>query len=100
MSRFYQFILVFETEVCQHYLSPQLFRVLASTDLIPVVFGGINYSKLFKVGSSRKMLHKHDFQLTIDALNQTPKALAHYIKRLAQDRDAAGLFYRCTKHSL
>ena len=48
LSRFYKFILVFETEVCQHYLSPRLFRVLSATDMIPVVFGGVDYTKLFQ----------------------------------------------------
>ena len=76
LSHFYKFLLVFESEVCQHYISPHLLRVLASTDLIPVVFGGVNYAEF----------DRH--QMVIDALNQTPKALAHYIKHLSKDTKA------------
>ena len=54
LTKFYQFLLVFETEVCQHFVSPRLFRALAINDnngsgLIPIVFGGVNYSKMFKM---------------------------------------------------
>ena len=53
LTKFYQFLLVFETEVCQHFVSPRLFRALAidnnDSGLIPIVFGGVNYSKMFKM---------------------------------------------------
>ena len=49
LARFYTFLLVFETNICQHYLSPRLLRALhlKSNPLIPVVFGGVNYNDLF-----------------------------------------------------
>ena len=51
LSHYYTFLLVFETHVCQHYISPQLLRVLhlKKSSMIPVVFGGIDYNELFTI---------------------------------------------------
>jgi len=134
LSKFYTFLLIFETHICQHYLSPQLFRVLQlplpvtshhdyskNTTMVPVVFGGINYNELFSKGLVLHKVHhtlstnsKNSFNealshdnmkksviksggkkyieptfgeqnvlLTIDALGQSPRSLAHYLKHLA-----------------
>ena len=84
--RFYKFVLVFEPYMCQHFVSDLIWAVL-STDMVPVVFGkeiwlvcthdiltslrvsgGVSYSKLLPRGSY------------IDALNQSPKNLAHFLR--------------------
>jgi len=67
--RFYKFVLVFEPYMCQHFVSDLIWAVL-STDMVPVVFGGVSYSKLLPRGSY------------IDALNQSPKNLAHFLRYL------------------
>jgi len=69
LSRFYKFVLVFEPFMCQHYMSDLIWAVL-KTNMVPVVFGGVNYSKLLPIGSY------------IDALNQSPKNLAHFLRYL------------------
>jgi hypothetical protein len=38
LCRFYKFFLVFETSICEHYLSDLVWRVLR-TSMLPVVFG-------------------------------------------------------------
>ena len=38
------------------------------------------------------------YQVTIDALNQTPRALAHYIKHLAKDPKASSQFTEWRRH--
>ena len=67
--------------MCQHFVSDLIWAVL-STDMVPVVFGketlgsgheilisgGVSYSKLLPRGSY------------IDALNQSPKNLAHFLR--------------------
>ena len=72
--------------MCQHYMSDLIWAVL-KTNMVPVVFGmktgmkiaiksfinvsgGVNYSKLLPIGSY------------IDALNQSPKNLAHFLRYL------------------
>ena len=124
LSGFYTFLLVFETHVCQHYMSPLLLRVLhlKTSSIIPVVFGGINYNELFTniklnfpskkdkqnetIGYG-KNYSKFQVQYTesirkrnkdktsnyelptmflIDALGQSPRALAHYLKHLVNNR--------------
>jgi len=69
LSRFYKFVLVFESFMCQHFMSDLIWAVL-KTDMVPVVFGGVNYSKVLPLGSY------------IDALNQSPKNLAHFLRHL------------------
>ena len=126
LAGFYTFLLVFETHVCQHYISPQLLRVLHLTkkSMIPVVFGGINYNDLFpntsvnppsymytlnknirysrysdystSAGDGTNREVENDIQnpslFMIDALGQSPRALAHYLKHLVKEssRDAPG----------
>ena len=119
LAGFYTFLLVFETHVCQNYISPQLLRVLHLTknSIIPVVFGGINYNELFSNTSvdppsymytRNKTIRysKYSDQSTstgdgtvrqvgsnlqspslfmIDALGQSPRALAHYLKHLVKE---------------
>ncbi|CAF1497722.1 unnamed protein product, partial [Didymodactylos carnosus] len=41
----YKFYLSFENSICSHYVTEKLFAIL-DYDLIPVVFGGANYSSI------------------------------------------------------
>ncbi|CAN7982876.1 unnamed protein product, partial [Ixodes hexagonus] len=64
----YFFILAFENSICRDYVTEKFFRALGY-DLIPVVFGGANYSQLAPSGSY------------IDALSfGTPRDLAGYLR--------------------
>ena len=128
LSSFYTFLLVFETHVCQHYMSPHLLRALhlKTSSIIPVVFGGINYNELFSNAEldslstkyrqnktmayfkndskfhgqstgniregieDRKSDHERHPMFMIDALGQSPRALAHYLKHLVSNM-AAGV---------
>ena len=120
LSDFYTFLLVFETNVCQHYMSPRLLRTLGlqKRSIIPVVFGGINYNELFghaalnhfpymnsqnetisynrhytpsivnehKNFKDSSQNHNGPTMFMIDALGQSPRALAYYLKHLGDDR--------------
>ncbi|CAN8006880.1 unnamed protein product, partial [Ixodes hexagonus] len=72
-EREYFFILVFENSICRDYASEKLFRALDYA-MIPVVFGGANYSEMAPPGSY------------IDALNfRTPGDLAEYLKQVTKN---------------
>ncbi|XP_023328507.1 alpha-(1,3)-fucosyltransferase C, partial [Eurytemora carolleeae] len=66
LSKFYKFLLVFEADICEHYVSNLVYQVL-QTSMVPVVFGGGDYSKDLQPGSY------------IDAMPQTPENLAHFL---------------------
>ncbi len=74
-----QFFLVFESHICQHFMSSQLWRLLASsTNMIPVIFGGVNYGAEVlppEVGY-------------IDALNHSPEVIGHTLKYLKSNSTA------------
>ena len=70
----FQFYLAFDSHICQHYLSADLWQLLAvATRLVPVVFGGINYVEVLP----------HDAY--IDALNQSPSSLAQTLLYLSKN---------------
>lgn len=73
LSRYYKFFLVFEEYLCQFYQSSRLWQVLENSDMVPVVFGGVDYSLV---------LPEYSF---IDALGQSPHTLAHYLRYLDQN---------------
>ena len=66
----YKFYLSFENSICQDYVTEKFFHILAH-DLVPVVYGGANYSAIAP---------PHSF---IDALQFTPAQLAAYLSRLS-----------------
>ena len=82
--------MAFDSHICQHYLSTDLWQLLAVTNnLVPVVFGGVNYVEVLP----------HDAY--IDALNQSPSLLAKTLLYLSRNDDeyAAYLSWR-TRYSL
>ena len=79
MSQFeqrYRFILAFENDFCVDYASEKLYRAL-DYDIVPVVFGGANYSLDTPPESVIEVLHYPN-----------PKNLAKYLRFLSKDAHA------------
>nr|CAH0110643.1 unnamed protein product [Daphnia galeata] len=69
----YKFYLSFENSICDDYVTEKFFEIL-NYDIVPVVYGGANYSQIAP---------PHSY---IDALKFTPETLAKYLK-LLDDND-------------
>jgi alpha-1,3-fucosyltransferase len=65
----YKFYLSFENSICDDYVTEKFFEIM-NHDMIPVVYGGANYSRIAP---------PHSY---IDALQFTPETLAQYLKVL------------------
>lgn len=77
---YFKFYLMFETFICQHYLSMEMWELLSETShLVPIVFGGVNYVDLLPQDAY------------IDALNHSPASLAGTIFFLSRNKQV--LFY-------
>jgi len=81
----YKFYLSFENSLCDDYVSEKFFNVLAH-DIVPVVYGGANYSKLAP---------PHSY---IDAMQYTPKQLALYLKQIDKDDRLYNEFFWWKEH--
>ena len=68
----YKFYLSFENSICPDYVTEKFFQIMAH-DMVPVVYGGANYSRIAPA---------HSY---INALNYKPKELAAYLKTLASN---------------
>ena len=68
----YQFYLSFENSLCKDYATEKLFRALAS-NVVPVVMGGANYSKIVP---PRSVINVQDFA--------SPELLGSELKRLLE----------------
>ena len=68
----YKFYLSFENSVCNDYVTEKFYEILAH-DLVPVVYGGINYAKVAP---------PHSY---INALKYTPQQLAHYLHQIGNN---------------
>lgn len=62
----YKFYLSFENSICEDYVTEKFFNIM-QRNIIPVVYGGVNYSRIAP---------PHSF---IDARQFTPKELADYL---------------------
>ncbi|KAL1487158.1 hypothetical protein MTO96_031093 [Rhipicephalus appendiculatus] len=72
-ERNYHFILAFEDSICADYVTEKLFTAL-KYDIVPVVFGGANYSRIAP---------RHSY---IDALAfESPEKLADYLVALSRN---------------
>lgn len=69
MEAKYKFYLSFENSICDDYVTEKFFEIM-NHDIIPVVYGGANYSRIAP---------PHSY---IDALQFTPETLAQYLKVL------------------
>ena len=65
----YKFYLSFENSICTDYVTEKFFQIMAR-DLVPVVYGGANYSHIAP---------PHSY---IDAMNYSAKDLAAYLNKL------------------
>jgi alpha-1,3-fucosyltransferase len=65
----YKFYLSFENTICEEYVTEKFFEIM-NHDIVPVVYGGANYSRIAP---------PHSY---IDALKFTPETLANYLKLL------------------
>ncbi|CAN7947647.1 unnamed protein product [Ixodes hexagonus] len=75
-ERKYFFMLAFENSICRDYVTEKFFIVLRY-DIVPVVFGGANYSRIAPPGSY------------IDALSfKSPKHLAEHLVQVAKNFSA------------
>lgn len=76
LTKDYFFYLSFENSLCKDYVTEKLYRVMKQVDIIPVVYGGANYSSL---------LPKHSF---IDVQQfRTIIELADFLRKVASDRN-------------
>ncbi|XP_069953556.1 alpha-(1,3)-fucosyltransferase C-like [Cherax quadricarinatus] len=82
VSKNYKFYLSFENSLCQDYVTEKFFNILR-LDVIPVVYGGANYSL---------QAPPHSY---INALSfPTAKALAHYLIYLHNNDTAYNEYFR------
>ena len=79
----YKFYLAFENSICKDYVTEKLFEPM-SRNIIPVVLGGANYSKLLPPNSY------------IDAFNdfaEDPRGLANLLHKIAADDAVYGSYF-------
>lgn len=77
----YKFYLAFENTLCEDYVTEKFFNILSS-DVIPVVFGGANYSVFAPAGSYINAL---DFA--------SPKDLADFLLQLSNDSERYNRYF-------
>ncbi|KAF7488930.1 Alpha-(1, 3)-fucosyltransferase C [Sarcoptes scabiei] len=80
----YLFYLSFENSICIDYVTEKLFNVL-NYDIVPVVFGGANYTKILPPGSY------------IDASRMDPQSLAIELIKIANNRNLYLKFFEWRK---
>lgn len=85
MEKKYKFYLSFENSICDDYVTEKFYEILKH-DMIPIVYGGANYSRIAPA---------HSY---IDALQYTPKKLAAYLKRLDANDTLYNEFFWWKKH--
>ena len=82
LEKTYKFYLSFENSICEDYITEKVWNIL-KLDIVPVVLGGADYASL---------LPPHSY---IDVANFTsPKALAAYLKQVANDDDLYRSYFR------
>ena len=73
MSSRYKFYLAFENSICTDYITEKVYRIY-QTEMIPVVYGGGNYTKLTREGTYINIM---DYK--------SPKHLAEYLLALEKN---------------
>lgn len=85
-ARNYSFYLSFENSICRDYVTEKFYRPLLF-DIVPVVMGGANYSRLAPPGSY------------IDALDfESPEALGVYLANVAAKPEWYGSYFVWKQH--
>ena len=77
LNRKYKFYLSFENAVCPDYITEKTFMTLRLDSIVPVVYGGANYSR---VTPPKSVINVEDFA--------SPKDLADYLRYLDSHDDA------------
>ena len=77
LNRKYKFYLSFENSVCPDYITEKIFKILKLDSVVPVVYGGANYSR---VTPPKSVINVKDFA--------SPKDLADYLRYLDSHDDA------------
>ena len=85
LSKNYKFYLSFENSVCRDYVTEKFFNVL-QYDIVPVVYGGANYTALAPPYSF------------IDALKFTPRRLAEYLMELDSNESMYRQYFAWKEH--
>ncbi|XP_037554306.2 alpha-(1,3)-fucosyltransferase C-like [Dermacentor silvarum] len=86
LERTYFYILAFENSICVEYVTEKLYNALRH-DIIPVVFGGANYSQVAPRNSY------------IDALSfKSPRHLAKYLIKLSKNYTEYAAYYTWKDH--
>ena len=83
----YKFYLSFENAICTDYVTEKFFQIM-TRNIVPVVYGGANYSRIAP---------PHSF---IDARQFEPKELAEYLLRLDQDDGLYKTFFWWKGHNV
>ncbi len=81
----YKFYLAFENSVCEDYVTEKLFRSLV-TEIVPVVYGGTNYSRDAPPHSV----------INVEEYN-SPQELALYLKRVAANETEYNAYFEWNK---
>lgn len=82
----YKFYLSFENSLCDDYVTEKLYNIL-DRDLIPVVYGGADYSKVAPPGS---YVNVRDFE--------NVKQIVDYLRRIDENDDMYLKFFEWKKH--
>ncbi|GFO26137.1 alpha-(1,3)-fucosyltransferase c-like [Plakobranchus ocellatus] len=77
LSRDYKFYLSFENTFCRDYVTEKFYDMFKEVDVIPVVRGGVDYTKLFPPGI---FINAKDFP--------SPESLGSYLQSLAKNKQA------------
>jgi alpha-1,3-fucosyltransferase len=81
----YKFYLSFENSICSDYVTEKFFEILAH-DMVPVVYGGADYSAIAPMKSY------------IDALQFTPQQLALYLHNVGSNNTLYNEFFWWKEH--
>ncbi|KAG8200826.1 hypothetical protein JTE90_006405 [Oedothorax gibbosus] len=82
----YKFYLAFENAVCRDYVTEKLFNAL-EYDMVPVVFGGANYSHIVPEGS---VINAMDFR--------SPEHLGRYLWKVSKNDTLYRSFFTWKQH--
>ena len=82
----YKFYLSFENSICNDYVTEKFFKVL-DNDIVPVVLGGADYSKL---APEKSFIDARDFRSIAD--------LAGYLKYLDKNATAYAEYFEWKSH--
>lgn len=59
MQNQYKFYLSFESDNCQDYVTEKFFDIVSATNMIPIVFGGVDYKGMFP---EKSFINVRDFK--------------------------------------